>query len=211
MRKAKGRKKKRRKVKSLNRSTTIRRYRTTISSRLRGTHQNSTYLESQRRNSKLVTWYHILLENRLLPGREQLLCAGGTVRLEKFFSHFRKEHRVAKQLRSKACALLSASSQSPFGRRKALSSRSEGSTDLLWNKSKVLSGKEYLETHSLLLEPLDGSSAVVLNNVMYNIAGFKLSHSMTWCGLGGSALPLWKFMDLPIFTSRDTTTWKHSL
>ena len=41
-----------------------------------------------------------------------------------------------------------------------------------------------------------GSSAVVLNSVIYNIGGDGSSHSVLWCSLLSNGPPKWKSMDL---------------
>ena len=50
--------------------------------------------------------------------------------------------------------------------------------------------------HSYLPEAIYGSSAVVLNNVMYNIGGYLSSRSVAWCRLKSKYVTSWQFMDL---------------
>ena len=57
--------------------------------------------------------------------------------------------------------------------------------------------KSKWKLHSLLPEALYGSSAVVLDQVMYNIGGLGSSHSVVRCHLSPSGLQEWKLVDLP--------------
>ena len=52
--------------------------------------------------------------------------------------------------------------------------------------------------HSQLLEPLMGSAAVVMNEVMYNIGGSGSSHSVMQCRL--SSKSKWEFMSIPKYS-----------
>ena len=56
--------------------------------------------------------------------------------------------------------------------------------------------KNIWKLHSLLPEALEASSAVVLNNNMYNIGGRESSHSVLWHDLCSNAPSEWKAMDL---------------
>ena len=54
--------------------------------------------------------------------------------------------------------------------------------------------------HSLLPEAVDSSSAVVLNNGIYNLGGDGSSHSVAWCRLCYNAPAKWEFVDLPNYS-----------
>ena len=57
--------------------------------------------------------------------------------------------------------------------------------------------KDSWTLHSHVPAAVSGSSAVVLDDVMYNLGGFGASHSIMWCDLNFSFAPNWNFMDLP--------------
>ena len=62
---------------------------------------------------------------------------------------------------------------------------------------EFLPSKNRWTSHSRLPEASYGSSAVVLNSVIYVIGGDPSSHSAMWCSLAYDAPFMWKFMDLP--------------
>ena len=70
------------------------------------------------------------------------------------------------------------------------------------NRSRLKQVQEYSlsknkwKFHWELLEAISGSSAVILNNVMYNIGGDKSSHPVMWCQLSATYPSKWKFMNI---------------
>ena len=64
---------------------------------------------------------------------------------------------------------------------------------------KILISKNHWNFHSELPEALEGSSVVVVDNVMYNIGGDRSSHSVYWYPLLSNYQSEWKFMDLNNF------------
>ena len=55
--------------------------------------------------------------------------------------------------------------------------------------------KNIRRAHSQLLETVCSSSAVVLNQVIYNIGGHESSHSVVWKRLSGTYLSNWKIIE----------------
>ena len=55
-----------------------------------------------------------------------------------------------------------------------------------------------------------GSSAVVLNSVIYNIGGGGSSHSVWWCSLLSNDPPKWKSMDLENYSFKGYR-WREAL
>ena len=75
--------------------------------------------------------------------------------------------------------------------------------DSLKEVRKYSLSKNAWKLHSLLLKDICSSSAVVLNNVMYNIGGYHSSHSVMWCQLSSTYPAKWKLLDFPNYSFKE--------
>ena len=81
------------------------------------------------------------------------------------------------------------------GSREELSSHCEEPVDLVWNKFKNSSSQEISGNCTRNSLKLSTSSAVVLNNVIYNVGGLGSSRSLRCCSLCSNYGSKWDFMN----------------